>query len=334
MSFELLSDLANEAAGRFPELGLSPQFQFLGNYGGFSSAALWRIRTGPSLFCLRCWPSHVNVDRVNAIHRLMIWAREKSGLSFIPRVLKDSQNRSAIERGGRVWEVTQWMPGKSSYHDDPSPVKLRQAMHALARLHESWRSLEATDGACRAVERRLRLRQTWLDRLHKRQAIQPHNSLTQFLLHDANKAVEILSAWDSRLVSSLTPWLTRTVHLQPCLCDIWHDHLLYEGTELVGLIDFGSVKIDNIALDLARLLGSLAEDDREMRQMAMAYYEEIRLLAPEEINLVDVLDQSGTLLALVNWLIWLYMDRREFDDGAAVKRRLQGLLKRIEKWPN
>ena len=36
------------------------------------------------------------------------------------------------------------------------------------------------------------------------------------------------------------------VPLHACLCDIWHDHVLFTVDKLTGLVDYGSVKVDNI----------------------------------------------------------------------------------------
>ena len=52
-----------------------------------------------------------------------------------------------------------------------------------------------------------------------------------------------------------------TAPLQVCHGDLWHDHVLFSGEEVTGLIDFDAMKIDSRALDLARLLGSLVKDD-------------------------------------------------------------------------
>jgi homoserine kinase type II len=117
-----------------------------------------------------------------------------------------------------------------------------------------------------------------------------------------------------------------------CLCDIWHDHLLYEGDRLTGLIDFGNIKLDHVAVDLARLLGSLVEDHVDQKAQAIEAYSRVRPLADEESALVDVLDRTGTILAMANWLTWLYWEKRTFEDYEAVADRIGLLVSRVEKW--
>jgi len=120
--------------------------------------------------------------------------------------------------------------------------------------------------------------------------------------------------------------------LQSCLCDIWHDHVLFEGTTVTGFVDYGGVKIDHVAVDLARLLGSMVEDRADLRTAGLEAYQRIRPLSLQEEELVSVLDETGTLVGLITWLKWLYVDSKQFDVRAAAARRLQMLVKRVESW--
>ena len=148
----------------------------------------------------------------------------------------------------------------------------------------------------------------------------------------AMTAFELVMRWIASVPALLEPWSRRPVAIQPCLCDVWHDHLLFEGNVLTGLIDYGSVKSDHVAVDLARLLGSLVGDSTEQWTTGLGAYRRHRSFSPEEEALAVVLDRTGTLLGAANWLKWLYLDKREFGDRAAVARRLAALVERIEKW--
>ena len=117
--------------------------------------------------------------------------------------------------------------------------------------------------------------------------------------------------------------------LQVCHGDLWHDHVLYRGQEVTGLIDFGAMKIESRATDIARLLGSLAKNNVTMWQTGIAAYEQIEPLSRSEQTLVGVLDQSAVLLSGLNWLKWLLLERRQFECRQRVLQRLDAIIGRL-----
>ncbi len=118
--------------------------------------------------------------------------------------------------------------------------------------------------------------------------------------------------------------------MQYCLCDVWHDHILYVGDEVTGVIDYGAIKPDCVAVDLARLLGSLIPDDSERMQQALAIYSAIHPVPSDVLRLSAVLDRAGSVVGLTNWLRWLYLEKRPYSEAAGVARRMETLLKRVE----
>jgi homoserine kinase type II len=125
----------------------------------------------------------------------------------------------------------------------------------------------------------------------------------------------------------LEPWRKREFRLQPCVCDLWHDHVLFTGNQVTGIIDFGSVKIDHVAVDLARLLGSTIGDDGAQWDIALAAY---ATLSAEEIELARLLERTGVFVAAMNWLRWLYHEERVYEQPTAVLARLAALRRRLE----
>jgi len=148
----------------------------------------------------------------------------------------------------------------------------------------------------------------------------------------AERAWGLLSERLIEISLQLAPWIERHLPLQPCLCDIWHDHVLFTGDAVTGIADYGSIKIDHVAVDLARLLGSMAGNDRDLWQAGLRAYVRQRPLPEEEQALVAILDKTGTMLGAANWLMWLYRDGKSFEDRQAVAVRLAELVQRIEKW--
>jgi Ser/Thr protein kinase RdoA (MazF antagonist) len=277
----------------------------------------------------------------------MNWANAE-GLTFVPRVYDylnpdaDVLGRTSIAfDAGFLWDLTCWMPGRADFPERPSQARMEAACTALARLHLVWAHdpdsirerfrvlyLPAQDG-CPAVHRRLAVVRRW-------NALVERGWRPDFDYHPgwlwAHRAWYNINAQIDRVTAQLLPWLEVPVNVQPCLCDVWHEHVLFEGDQVTGLIDYDGMKVDNVAVDLARLLGSLAGDGAELRDAGFRAYTAVRPLSLAEAGLVTALDHTGTLLGAVTWLLWLYRDCRTFVDWEAAARRLAELVRRLEGW--
>jgi thiamine kinase-like enzyme len=119
------------------------------------------------------------------------------------------------------------------------------------------------------------------------------------------------------------------VRLQPCLCDVWHDHILFTEGEVTGVIDYSSMRMDAVAGDVARLLGSLAGDDEPAWRVGLSEMG----LAPAEERLARLLDRAGTAAAALRWERWL-REGRPFADPEAARRRASEVLRRVGKFPS
>jgi Ser/Thr protein kinase RdoA (MazF antagonist) len=149
----------------------------------------------------------------------------------------------------------------------------------------------------------------------------------------AERAWRLLGERLEPAIGSLRPWLDIDLPVHPCWCDPWHDHLLFRGEQLTGLIDHGSVKEDHAAVDLARLLGSLLGADVPRWQVGIDAYCAIRPLSEREVVLIPILEQTGLLVAAANWLRWLYQERRAYADPAGVAVRFADIVARLGNDP-
>lgn len=302
----------------------------LGNSGGFSGARLWRCEGVAGDLCLRAWPAHKTTAWVHNLHQLMEHAR-RQGLDFVPAVHVAADGDTVVETAGRVWELTQWLPGRACFAEQPSPARLEAACEALAQLHRAWEGFAAQAEPCPAVRRRRKLLADW-------QALVATGWRPQCLSTSAfdplgpvaERAWRGLPDWLREVPHCLDPWIDFRCPVQPCLCDPWHDNLLFSGDRLTALVDYGTVKADHVAVDLARMLGSLVGDDPAGWQRGLHAYRRVRGLTDHEAQLARVLDRTGTILGVVNWLRLLYYEGRPHEDRSAVARRLESLLTRIE----
>ena len=324
--------LARDILSQYPLIGHNPVIVPLRNAGGFSGAAIWRVEGSAGRFCLRAWPpGRPTPQRLRMIH---VWLRvaAEAALDFVPRVIEESVGGTSIEYDGRLWEVTTWMPGQADYRASPSPARLEAACLALAQLHRAWEQTAAATGICPAIIRRLECVRDWnalvgsgwrpLNTVPHEDPVRPW----------AERAWPILQARIPAVPGRLADWVTREMPLQACLCDVWHDHVLFTGNAVTGLIDFGGAKVDHVAIDLARLLGSMVHDDAEAWAAGLKAYAGAANCSSQDVALIRALHETGTVLGAASWLMWLYKHQRPFDDRTAVARRLRELVEQMERW--
>jgi hypothetical protein len=59
-------------------------------------------------------------------------------------------------------------------------------------------------------------------------------------------------------------------------------------------------------------------------------YKRLSALSLEEEALARILDETGTLIGMGNWVKWLCRDGYSFPDEDGVARRLEVLVQRLE----
>jgi Ser/Thr protein kinase RdoA (MazF antagonist) len=311
----------------------SAEIRPLGSAGGFSGARFWRIETHDGPLCLRRWPRfHPPVERLEFI-QAVLWHVVREGFPLAPLPLCTRSRKGYVRRIGFLWELAPWMPGEADFWDHPSDEKLAAALRALAEFHLAAATFPLPDppagpspGIC---ERRDRL-EAWmfgdLDRL--RAAVEPGR--WPALEERAAKLFRLVPRGADELRVLLDAAVRFPVPRQPCIRDVWHNHVLYEGSRVSGLIDFGSMAADNVAADVARLLGSMARDDAHLWQVGLGAYQSIRPLSEPEVSLIYAFDRSNLVMSGLTWIDWLYRQRRTFDDWDAIPPRLDDIIARLE----
>lgn len=317
----------------YPDDCRSGVIQSLGSAGGFSGARFWRLTTKAGPLCLRRWPrGGASPERLEFI-QAVLWHVVREGFERVPLPLSTCVRKGYVHHAGFFWELAPWMPGTADFAENPTPEKLCDAMAALAEFHLAAASFPLPNppvGVSPGICGRLDQLRSWLtgdiDRLCA--AVKPG------LWPDLERRAEIVF----RLVPKAAPGVltllenaaARDVPLQPCIRDIWRNHVLFEGDRVSGLIDFGSMGADSVAADVARLLGTTAGDDAQWWQAGLADYCSVRPLSEAEVSLVYAFDRSTVLMAGLNWIDWIYRERRDFDHREAIPPRLDEILARLE----
>lgn len=318
-----------------PVLDLYPQeyrrfsWRCLDTAGGMSGARIWQGIDGQSpRYALKCWPRDYPVTRLLQIHRWMEHARHTDCCSFVPRVISTLPLQTAVTMHGQVWDMTDWCAGAATFALAPNRSKLAAMMDALARLHRAWEPKTSELQPAPGILRRLRVLQ---------QDLLPIDSdvLSQ-------RATAIVQEYRPLLLKQLAPWSERCLLVQPCHCDPRHDHWLFDGDKLCGLIDFGSAKWDSPAIDVARCLGETAYHDTDLYRYGEECYYHSRGRRDFPESLTRLLAVATTVGAVYAWwekrrcLQSVSLSNRDGGypiDLSAVTQRLEVLVTRLENSP-
>jgi homoserine kinase type II len=299
--------------------------------GGWSGSQIWKLSDAQGRqFCLRRWPTeHPTPARLKLIHDVV--CRVAAALPAVAAPLPTSSGETFATFADRLWQLEGWKPGTADYHLRPARTRLRAAMQSLAQFHQLAAAYESRLGAAPAI----RDRQQQIQLLRGGELATIERALKQPLGDDVDQRTDVLFRLASEALCDAFVGRILATHdelrLQPAIRDIHHDHVLFTGDVVTGIIDFGALRIDTPLVDVARLIGSLVGDDREARALALASYGEVRPLSERERQLIDLLDESGLVLAAFNWLNWLYVERRDMGASGPIVRRLDEIIGRLQK---
>lgn len=317
-------------------LGPIHRIHTLASAGGFSGSMLWRLEREAGDLCLRRWPKeHPSADQLALIHNVLRWLGQ-SELCCIPVPISNKRGKSFVLHGEHLWELTPWLPGKADFQENPSRRRLGIAMKTVARIHQVS---QAQYPPCLYQQSlTLHSRRDQLQRLmageanqiaaaverHGSQALQARSRGLLFHFHRRAPLAAL----------KLNEASTVKVPLFPVIRDLWHDHVLFTGDEVTGIVDFGAMRVDSAACDLSRLLGSLVANDREAWEVARHAYNSVRPLSADEWKLAQALDEANVILAGLNWLDWICVQGRTFENYDVIYARLDEMLARLEQSRN
>jgi len=306
--------------------------QYLGAAGGFSGAEVWQLAAPSGALCLRGGPPGV-LDPARCVWIHAQLARiAGAGCQLVPQALPTLSGATWVTYGGRLWELSPWLAGTADYRRAPTRDRLEAAMQSVAHLHccarrgPAGRSGPASSPSliqrCRLMEQLEAGLGDELGRAVQRQA-------SPELVPRARLILEHYRRCATEVLREVRAAVRRRTPLQVCHGDLWHDHVLFSGSRVTGLVDFAAMKTDSRSLDIARLLGSLVQDDRPGWKIGLAAYEQMEPLSDDERALIPVFDRSSVVLSGMNWLRWLLLERREFADRQCVLRRLDTIIARM-----
>ena len=308
-------------------------FESLSGNGGFSGALFWRVEGPGDTWCARCWPSsHPTPERLARIHSYLAHAVQHGFPIALPLPLADADGHTFIRRAGRLWEVTRWLRGAANYKTEPTTEKLTAAMSMLGSFHRALRSLSRL-GVSPGVGERLRhVRAQQRGGMEAIQAAATRCDDT-FVRDAVRRWLDAAPLRLRGVEAALISVKDEETQLHPCIRDIWCDHVLFDHDRVVGVVDFGAMRIESPMGDVARLLNSLAAAhvEADWRTGLTAYFDSVGDSGARDMNLLRAFQVSQAPLALANWFHWLLVEGRQFEEMESVRGRIVENLTLLER---
>lgn len=308
----------------------------LGNAGGWSGSLLWRVTAADGRqLCLKRWPQSNRVHlQLRFVHDVLL--RVARELPPVACPVWASDGTTYVEYDSHLWELTLWRPGDPDNDRQPRPARAQAAMQTLAWFHRL--AADSSSGVFPIVPA---ICERWKEYSYHRFGHRSHAGLTTIersLQRPLRNEIDVLSpllfAMARRALESPDFWQklgdVRSLWVQPAIRDVHRAHVLFTGDEVTGLIDFGAMRNDTPLTDIGRLLGSLVGGNQDLRRLALDAYAETRPISDADRVLVDFFDESGIVLAGLNWLTWLYVDRRDMGPTEPILKRLNEIIARLE----
>ena len=307
-----------------------------------STVVLLEVPPGGARFILKSFPEAIGVERARWVQRFVAHLRA-AGCAVVPEVIATRDRIGIVEDdAGRLWEVMRSMPGEPV--PAPTVMQAQAAARCLAEIHaaaagmpgEAPRAGVPAAFSRRHAQARHLLESPWRELLSAKSG-RPAAAVAARLGERFHACVAAFDSCGAERL--LTEWIGMDpphVPLQPCLRDVWHEHVFFatrESDTVSAVIDLHAAAIDTPATDLARLLGSWTPPaDRATRPLsercreAIAAYDDVRRLDAAERRLIPLLHATGVVLGLDHWIRWTWADGRVFADLERACSRIDGLL--------
>lgn len=309
---------------------------------GFSGGMVWRLECPSGFAALRCWPAGYPAVRLAAVHRVQS-AAHANGCKVVPLPIPNCAGSTYLLRDNYLWDLCTWMPGEPAPNFELDDSLLVAAIDAVVSWHRAIAgNLTQADlhqfGEAESVRAAIAqhecpspgIARRWSEWQRLTALVTSFRHWPLELADLANRMLVVVRRF-ANFADSRRKWQSLPVRMRLCLRDVHREHVLFTGQRVSGLVDFGAVGLDTIACDLARLLGDTIPDQPARWPMAIAYCRRSIAMIDDEVRLIDDFHILGTLIGALHWLEWLAIERRSFDNPSAAYRRLEALVRRLER---
>jgi Ser/Thr protein kinase RdoA (MazF antagonist) len=240
--------------------------------------------------------------------------------------LPTQAGRTLLEGDGRLWAAAPFLPGQPEL--EPDTENWRERGRLLARLHQDMAAFAL--GAQRPGFAPTAHLDSWFG---ESRAASFEDAASALARHEPGLAA-MLRERRSQNARELASLGYDSLSLQPIHGDFQRFNLLWTGSELTGLLDFDSARLDVRIADLASTLVPFLPIDATSAAASLAGYESVSPLSPTERALLAPLAR-GKLV----WWVCVLLDGwlahgGEVPDGIArtLTLRFSALDAAIPAW--
>jgi Ser/Thr protein kinase RdoA (MazF antagonist) len=130
-------------------------------------------------------------------------------------------------------------------------------------------------------------------------------------------------------IGLLEPFEQEKFRILTVLRDARPDQFLFTEGKLSGVIDFGAVGRDIVAVDLARLASEWFPDDFSQQLKLVNSYVKNRIIDEREFRLIRPLALSGAILGGLAWIDLHFRKRRSIGREAEFDKALDHAILRM-----
>lgn len=335
--------------------------------GGLSGARVYEASGQPSLmtagsqqaskYVLRCWPSQVTKSRVDQVHQVIGAAANQCAYLLKPlpmggapgdggargassRVLAE-QPTAVRDDQGRIWELNRWVPGQP-LAADADRAQICAGARALADVHQALRQQGISRAAAESIKERVRRIAQLSTQLPALWQLPLQGRTSPRVIDQLGRVQTLLRAkWGGfagEMSIQLGQLAAQPLPVHFVLRDTRRQNVLFDHGEVSGIIDYDALRVDFPAVDLARWVSGFALYQSQRQQILdgiVAEYNEkttFQSVYPVEdfMRAIELIAESTQMISLANWLVWLTVEQRQFDDWSAVSTRLDELLSLVD----
>jgi hypothetical protein len=312
----------------------------------------WRVETPAGHLCLRRWQrGKPKLERLQFMQALL-WHVVCEGIEFIPLPLETGEHKGFVEYDGSYWELLPWIEGIDENNEDFSDehptewqaYRIISAMTSLAQFHIAASSFPLPDfplSTSESAKHELTLWNGWFSG-HFSELFQGISTVLgsskQPRLHRLAETgtafLNRISSWSGG-VTSLNQAVRLGVAVQPVIGNAVERHLRFDDNGLCGMIDLKCLCVDNVALDIASLLGSMTHPNSTLWLLGLNAYQRERIITENEMLLIHTFYQTQPLLEGLGYLADVFLEGRPYSDMQLfeINRRLENccLQKTMER---